>query len=127
MPREAAAARLTALIDALPRGQPSGVPSRPSAADLVALLPNGKSPSPETSDNASGAAASRKTPMLIGLGALVLMILVVFEVSTLFSSRPDPGADPLAPSAAEVHKRRGAATAWPLKLESSAAAFFRVC
>src|SRR5271165_5015170 len=42
MPREAAAERLTALIDALPREPASASPSQTSAADLVALLPNGK-------------------------------------------------------------------------------------
>ncbi len=47
MPREAAAVRLTALIDALPGEQPSGVPPRASAADLVALLPTPKIRTPE--------------------------------------------------------------------------------
>ena len=42
MPREAAAVRLTELIEALPLAPASAIPSRMSAADLVALLPRGK-------------------------------------------------------------------------------------
>src|SRR5580704_16615987 len=50
MPREAAAERLTSLIDALPREPASAIPSQTSAADLVALLPKGKIPSIRRSD-----------------------------------------------------------------------------
>ncbi len=44
MPREAAAERLTALIDALPREPASAIPSKTNVADLVVLLPKGKTP-----------------------------------------------------------------------------------
>ena len=66
MPREAAAARLTALIDALPREEPGGLPSRANAADLVALLPTGKTDKIRTSDSAPEAAGFRPTPTLMG-------------------------------------------------------------
>ena len=42
MPREAAAERLTALIDALPREPASAIAWQTSAADLVALLPKSR-------------------------------------------------------------------------------------
>ena len=124
MPREAAAARLTALIDALPRGQPSGVPSRPSAADLVALLPKARIPSPQASDTELAAAAFRKTPILIGLGALVLMALVAFAVSTLFFVGVRSWRRPVGAARGRQHNG-GAARAWPLKRDRSSALFRR--
>ena len=42
MPSDAAAARLTELIEALPRAPANAIPSRIMAAHLVALLPKGK-------------------------------------------------------------------------------------
>ncbi len=101
MPREAAAERLTALFDALPR-EPSGVPSRTSAADLVALLPKGKTPKIRPSDSPFGATGFRQTPRLIGLSAFVLMMLIAFSISALFSPGPDSRASPLAPRAADA-------------------------
>ncbi len=82
MPREAAATRLTAMIDALPGEQPNGVPSRASAADLVALLPP---PKIRAADRSSGATGFRQGPMLIGLSAFVLVMLVVLVISALYS------------------------------------------
>jgi hypothetical protein len=99
MPREAAATRLTALIDALPGEQPSGVPSRASAADLVALLPT---PKIRIADRSSGATGFRQASMLIGLSAFVLMMLVVVVIAALFSRGPEIGANPLAPRAADT-------------------------
>jgi hypothetical protein len=52
MPREASTARLTALIEALPHKPASGISSKTCAADLVALLPKGKSPNLRSSDSA---------------------------------------------------------------------------
>ena len=50
MPKEAAAVRLSALIEALPREPASAIPSKTSAADLVALLPKCKTPNVRSSD-----------------------------------------------------------------------------
>ena len=51
MPKEAAAVRLSALIDALPPEPASAIPSKTSAADLVALLPKCKTPNVRPSEN----------------------------------------------------------------------------
>ena len=102
MPREAAADRLTALIDALPRDPASAIPSQTSAADLVALLPKGRTPKVRASDSAVAPAAFRKTPMLIGLSAFILMMLIVFAMSALFTPGPELGANRLAPHAGDV-------------------------
>ena len=59
MPREAAVVRLTALIDALPNEPASAIPVKTSAADLVALLPKGKSPDVRPSDSAFAATGLR--------------------------------------------------------------------
>src|SRR5580704_513892 len=60
MPSAAAAARLTALIEGLPE-EPAGViPAKTTAADLVALLPRGKSPNLRSSDSAFEATGLRQ-------------------------------------------------------------------
>jgi hypothetical protein len=51
MPREAAAMRLTELIEALPIAPASVIPSRMSAASLVALLPKSKAIDVRSSDS----------------------------------------------------------------------------
>ena len=55
MPREVAALRLSALIEALPNVPASAIPSRTSAADLVALLPKGKTSNVRPPDSAFAA------------------------------------------------------------------------
>jgi hypothetical protein len=102
MPREAAVQRLTALIDALPREPASAIPSITNVADLVALLPKSKTPDVRPSDPAFGATGFRQTPMVIGLSAFVLMMLIVFAISALFLPGPDIGANPSAPRAADA-------------------------
>ncbi len=97
MPSDAAAERLTTLIDAVPREQPSA-PSRTSAVDLVALLPRFKTPKMRTSGSSSGTAGFRKTPMLIGLSAFILTMLIVLALSADFSF----AANPLAPRGADA-------------------------
>ncbi len=99
MPREAATKRLTALIDALPGEQPSGMPSRASAADLVALLPAAKI---RIADRSSGATGFRPAPMLIGLSAFVLMMLVVFVIAALFSRGAEIGSIPPTPRTSDA-------------------------
>ena len=102
MSREAAAERLTALIDALPHEAASAIGSKASAADLVALLPKSKTPSFPTSDMALGASGFWPRPMLVGLSALVLMLLIVFAMSARFPTGSENGASPLAPHAADA-------------------------
>jgi hypothetical protein len=102
MQREAAAERLSALIDALPREPTSEFPSQTSVADLVALLPKGKTPNVRQSDIAFGAIGPRQTPLLIGLSAFVMMMLIVFAISALFSPGSGTGANPPAPHAADA-------------------------
>jgi hypothetical protein len=102
MPREAAAERLTALIDALPREPASAIPSQTSAADLVALLPRSKTPNVRPLDSALGATGLRQRPMLTGLSAFILMVLIVYAISTLFSPGPGSGANPPAARTSEA-------------------------
>ncbi len=101
MPREAAAERLTALIDALPREPASAVPSQTSAA-LVALLPKSKTPNVRSSDKAFAATGLREQQIVMAFGAFAIMMLIVFAISALFSPGPGNGANPLAPRAADA-------------------------
>ena len=102
MPREAAAMRLSALIDTLPPEPASAVPSRTSAADLVALLPKGKSPNAHPSENMFAATRLRQTQMLVAFGAFAIMMLIVFAMSALFSPGPGVGANPSANRVADA-------------------------
>ena len=98
MPREAATARLTELIDALPRSPTDAIPSRTSAADLVALLPKGKTPNVRPSNSMPVATGLRHTQILAALSAFAIIMLIVFMMSALFSGEPEAGAT--KPSAA---------------------------
>ena len=113
MPKEAAAARLTALIDALPREPASAIPSKASAADLVALLPKGKTPEVPASDNAFSATGLRRPQIVLAFGAFAIMMLVVVAVSAHFSPGPETGVNPSAPLAAD------ATATMPRKLDRS--------
>ena len=102
MPREAAAVRLSALIDALPFEPASAIPSKTSAADLVALLPKGKTPNARPPDSLLAATGFGQTQIVVAFGAFAIMMLVVFAISALFSPGSGSGADPLAPRAADA-------------------------
>ncbi len=102
MPREAAAVRLTALIDALPDEPASAIPSRTSAADLVALLPKGKTPNVRPPDSPLAETGFGQTQIIVAFGAFAIMMLVVFAISALFSPGPRSGANPLPPRAADA-------------------------
>jgi hypothetical protein len=97
MPREAAAARLTELIDALPRSSSDAIPSRMSAADLVALLPKRKALDVPSFATAFAATGLRETRVLIALSAFTVMILIVCAISGHYSPWPGNGANPPAP------------------------------
>jgi hypothetical protein len=95
MPREAAAMRLTELIEALPLAAASAIPSRMSAANLVALLPKGKALDVRSFDSAFAARGLRETQVLMALSALAMMMLIICAISGHFS--PGPGNDPNPP------------------------------
>ena len=70
MPRDAAAARLTELIEALPGATADAIPSRMIAAHLVALLPKGKALDVRSLDSAFAARGLRETQVLMALSAI---------------------------------------------------------
>jgi hypothetical protein len=102
MPREAAAMRLTELIEALPIAPASVIPSRMSAASLVALLPKSKAIDVRSSDSPFAATGLCETRVLMAMGGFAIMMLVLFAMSALFSGGPGTGATPLAPRAANA-------------------------
>lgn len=97
MPREAAAARLTALIEGLSDEPACAIPSKASATALVALLPKGKSPEVCPSDNLLAATGLRQSQIFLALSAFAVMMLVVCAISANFSPGPGNGANPPAP------------------------------
>jgi hypothetical protein len=103
MSGEAAAGRLSALIDALPYEPASAVPSK-TIADLVALLPKTKKLNVSSPDNVLAVVGAPQARIRIALCALVLLIGAV--VLTLSANHP-PGSGvgaepPTAPVAADV-------------------------
>jgi hypothetical protein len=103
MSREAAAGRLTALIDALPYEPASAVPSKTIAADLVALLPKTKKLNVSSPDNVLAAVGARQARMRFALCALAVLIgAVVLALSANHSPGSGVSAEPLAPIAADV-------------------------
>jgi hypothetical protein len=109
MSREAAAGRLTALIDALPYEPASVIPSKTIAADLVALLPRASKLSVRSPDNELAVVGARQARIRIALCALAALSLMVFALSANFLPRSGSGAEPSAPVAAN------AATVMPLR------------
>ena len=97
MPSTAAVIRLTELIDALPHEPAIAIPSKMSAADLVALLPKGKTPNVRPSDSIFAATGLRETQVLIALSAFAVMMLIVCAISGHFSSGPGNATNPPAP------------------------------
>ena len=101
MPRVAAEARLTALIEALRREPASAIPSKASAA-LVALLPKRKAPNVRASDSIVAATGSPRTQILLAFGAFAILMLIAVAVSAHFSPGPEMGASSPAPRAADA-------------------------
>jgi hypothetical protein len=106
MPREAAARRLTALIDALPREPTSGVPSQTSVAALVALLPKGKTPNARPSNSEIPEAGLQQTHILLALSAFAIMALIALTLWGTVSPGSVSGAKPSAPSGAAATTTR---------------------
>ena len=99
MPRQAAAERLTALIDALPHDPAGAIPFQTSAADLVALLPKGKPPNVQASDYAFLATGLPQQGIVLAICAFAMMMLTVFAISALTSAGPGTGVNPATPRA----------------------------
>ena len=99
MSTEAAAGRLTALIDALPHGPASAVPSKTIAADLVALLPTTKKLNVSSPDNVLAVVGVRRAQIRVSLCALVALIVIVLALSANDSPGSGNGATPSAPVA----------------------------
>jgi hypothetical protein len=97
MPREAAAMRLTELIEALPLAAASAIPSRMSAANLVALLPKGKALDVRSLDSAFAAGGCRETQVLMALSAFAVMTLIICAILGHFSLGPGNDANPPPP------------------------------
>jgi hypothetical protein len=102
MSGEAAAGRLTALIDALPYEPASAVPTKTIAADLVALLPNSKKLNVSSPDNVLAVLGARQAQMRVALCALIALIVIVLAVSGSHSPRSGVSAEPSAPVAADA-------------------------
>ncbi len=109
MPREAAAARLSALIGEVLDESAGVIPAKTSAADLVALLLRNDKLNVRSQDNVLKAVGSRQAQILVALSAFGIMLFIVFALSATFSPGPGNGANPLAPrveSAATVTPRQ---------------------
>jgi hypothetical protein len=104
MPREAAAVRLSALIDALRHAPASAIPPSMSVADLVALLPKSKTANAPPSNSIFVATGLRRTQTqaLVSLSGFAIMMLVVFAISAFFSPGPRSDAISMAPRAADA-------------------------
>jgi hypothetical protein len=97
MPSDAAATRLTELIEALPRAPANAIHSRMIASHLVALLPKGKALDVRSLDSAFAATGLRETQVLTALCALAVMMLIICAISSHFSPGPGNGANPPPP------------------------------
>jgi len=109
MPRDAAAARLSELIEALPHAPASAIPSGITAVDLVALLPKLKALEVRSSDSAFAAPGVRETRVLFVLSAFAVIMLIVCAMSAHLSPEPGAGANSPAPrgdTASTVMPRR---------------------
>jgi len=96
MPRDAAAARLTELIEALPGATADAIPSR-MIADMIALLPTGRTLDVRSSDGGLAMAGCAGSPVLIALSAFAVMMLIVYAISAILSPGLGNGANPPPP------------------------------
>jgi hypothetical protein len=85
MPRNAAVARLNALIDALASEPAIESPGGTIAADLVALLPRDEKLDVRSSHNVFAAARSRHTHILMAFSTLLIILFAVFLLSSVLS------------------------------------------
>ena len=95
--------RLTALIAALPDEPTRDIPAKTIAADLVALLPKASSFNVRSSDSVFAAVGPQRAQIRIALGALAIVILIVFALSANLSPGAGNGAKPSAASRRRRH------------------------
>jgi hypothetical protein len=93
MHRDAAAARLTALIGALP-GEQNGDVSASSIAQLVTLLPKATSFTVGSADSVLAAVGPQRAQIRFALGALVILAMIALALSASLSPGPEFGAKP---------------------------------
>ena len=93
MHRDAAAARLTALIGALP-GEQNGDVSASSIAKLVTLLPKATSFTVGSSDSVLAAVGPQQAQARFVLGALVILAMIALAISASLSPGAEFGAKP---------------------------------
>ena len=84
MPRNAAAVRLNALIDALPSEPAIKIPGETIAADLVALLPRDEKLNVRSPHNVVAAARSRQTHILMAFSTFLILYYPPPSCSHLF-------------------------------------------
>ena len=107
MRRDAAAARLTALIGALP-GEQTGDVSASSIADLVTLLPKTASVTVSSADSVFAPVGPQQAQTRLALGALVILVMIALAVSAGLSPERGIGAQPpAAPTSSAVTKSPG--------------------
>jgi hypothetical protein len=94
MPIDAAAARLTALIAALPDTPTKDVPAKTVAANLVTLLPKPASFTVNSSDSVFAAVGPPRAQIRFALGALAILAMIALALSASLSSTPGVGAKP---------------------------------
>jgi hypothetical protein len=96
MTRDAAAARLTKLIVALPNEPTKDIPAKTIAADLVALLPQTAGASVGSSDSVFAVVGPRQAQLRFALGVLAIAAMIALALSASLSSTPGNGAKPWA-------------------------------
>jgi hypothetical protein len=92
MQTDAAAARLTALIVALPDAPTKDVPAKTVAASLVALLPKAAGFTIKPSDGVFAAVGPQQARIRFAMGALAILALIALALSASLSSAPGNGA-----------------------------------
>ena len=120
MTTEAAAARLTALIAALPDAPTKDVPAKTIAATLVTLLPKPAGFTVGASDGVFAAVGPQKAQIRFALGALALLAMIALAISASLSSAPGNDAKPSGRSgdlhfverARSLSAELGASTPW---------------
>jgi hypothetical protein len=102
MPIEAAAARLTALIAALPDAPTKDVPAKTIADNLVTLLPKPANFAVNASDSVFAAVGPQRAQIRFALGALAILAMIALALSASLSSMPGVGAKPPAAPASNA-------------------------
>ncbi len=111
LPRQMATERLTALIAALPAEPAMDILVKTIAADLVALLPKTNGFNVRSPDSVFAAIGPQQMQVRMAVGALAIVIAIVFALSANLSPGSGHGAKPAAPPAGD------ATTALPRKLD----------